>query len=362
MLIRPPQTIDDTIIDLKEYNIAKARRKLMFFVDKLEYESGFCKTGKAIQINFSAEISPKNDIMRKFDIGTSNSTGVKSTVYTYNVFFPYTAGDLKSAQLILNNAYSTDEICDFDNKLVSKSELGIYNSMISSNEEKIASLNMNGCLFNMSTVLLPKYYTEEHQKKVENDTYSIIWVNDRIQYEAGDLIDNLTTIEVFDIKTWDTMLPFLMKDIQMKRENKNETNNVNFISDMFLPISESMIFGFSFIYDSVMGIGVRNPKGITDIPMGEFRVKENIAANLNLIKDMVAAEARVIEAQHGKIRLYYTPLLSGDKLLVYYDDYAKDNQPDFNKTKLDKDFSITEQAVDLVHQSTMMYTDDGEEY
>ena len=73
-------------------------------------------------------------------------------------------------------------------------------------------------------------------------------------------------------------------------------------------------------------------------------------------------EAKLIEQKYGSIRMYYVPLMSGDKLDIKYKDYKDENQPDFNKTKIDKGYSVEENLIEDIIDLNNSYTDEGAEF
>lgn len=343
--------------NLEDIGVKRCARKLIFFVDRTEYDMNMVKIGKCIQINISA-FSGSNDISRQFGFDMSNGITVKQAVYTYNCIFPNGAGDLQSVQMILENAYSMDELNDFNERTEMHSDIGIYDQNISTVEGKMAALQMTGKAFNSSTVLPPQFYSDNHQMKEERECYSIIWNQNKLYYEGHELIDPYTSIEIHDLKSWDTMIPMLRQNIMMKSANPKDPNSINFISSLFVPTTEAMLDNYIYIYDSLMGINVKPLVPGKVLPMSEFRIKENLIESLRFLKDIVQAEAKCIEAAHGNIRLYYTPTLSGDKLKVSFLDYEKENQPDFNKSKVDKNYTIREAAVREVNAAAELISED----
>ena len=116
MLITKPYVSPEekTRQDLSACGIERYSRKIIFFVDRTEYEMGICKTGKAIQINLSVETGTISDSLKAFGIITKNSSILKNAVYKYDVFFPNGPMDLQGAILVLQDAYTAEEINDFD--------------------------------------------------------------------------------------------------------------------------------------------------------------------------------------------------------------------------------------------------------
>ena len=337
--------------DLKEIGIRKCSRTLIFFVDKTEYELGIVQTGKAVQINLSAEAGKVNDFMRSVGSLNINSATVKNTVYTYSVYFENGINDFDGTLLMLEDAYSIDQNTDFDESLNFNSTTGIYDKNVSTTEGKMENM-MKSMMFKASEIPLPQYYTNDHQIEKEKEFYSIIWSEEKMVFEGHELIDPYTRIEIRDIKSWDTMIPMLQHEIQMKSARRAESNSINFISDLFLPTTESMLSGiYSFIYDSQLGINVKPLVSGSKIPLGEFRLKENMISQLQHLKDLVLMQAKCIEAEKGNIRLYYVPMAMGDKLDIKFLDYNPDNQPDFNKSKIGKEYTIREEATRIVNDA-----------
>lgn len=343
--------------DLSDIGVKRCLRKLIFFVDKTEFDLGIVKVGKAVQINISAAIGT-NDFSRELGIVSGNSVSVKQSVYTYNCIFPMGMADLQAAQMVLEDAYSMDELNDFNERVDYHSDIGIYDQNVSTVEGKMTSLQLAGQAFRSSTVLPPQYYTDAHQTKEERECYSIIWQSCKLVYEGHELIDPYTTIEIQDLKSWDTMIPMLRQDIMMKSANINEHNGINFISSLFVPTTEAMMNNYIYIYDSLLGINVKPVNPGQPLELSEFRLKENLIAQLRFLKDLVEGEAKCIEAEKGNIRLYYIPNMTGDKLKVSFLDYNKDNQPDFNKSKIGKEYVIKEQAVREVNAANQILSED----
>lgn len=363
MLITKPYVSPDEQLrrDLSDCGITKCSRKIIFFVDKTEYELGTCKTGKAIQINLSVSSGSITDSLKTFGLVTKNSSTVKNCVYKYDVFFANGPYDLQGAVMLLQDAYSIEEVNDFDQRVSYKNDMVKYNRSVCTTEGKMDELAGIKDL-DRNSVPLPKFYNMEHQDLCENEKYSIIWNTSNISYEGHELIDPNTYIEIHDLKTYDTLLTTLIHQIQMKSSNKSDLNTVNMISDCFVVTAESLLNGYSFIYDSEMGINVKTIPGVTSVPYSGFRIKENLVSNLQMLTDFIKMEAKLIEKKYGSIRMYYVPLMSGDKLDIKYKDYKNENQPDFNQTKIDKGYTIEESLVEDIQELNTLYTDEGADF
>ena len=347
--------------DLSECGIIKCSRKIIFFVDRYEFEAGMCKYGKAIQINLSVEAGSVTDTMKSFGLTTRNASAIKNNVYKYDVFFPNGPMDLQSAVLILQDAYTVEEINNFDDRCAYKNDIVKYNKSICSVDgkmEELASIND----IERNQIPFPIYYNQSHQEMHDGERFSIIWSTKALSYEGHELIDANTYLEIHDLKTYDTLMQTLIQQIQMKSSNKSELNSVNMISDCFVLTAETLLNGYTFIYDSQMGINVKSIPGVTSVPYSDFRLKENLVSNLQLLTNFVKQEAQLIEKKYGSIRLYYMPLMSGDKLEIKYKDYRNETQPDFNKTKIDKGYSIEESLVDDIQELQNSYTNEGMEF
>ena len=364
LITRPYVSPEDKLKeDLKECGIDKYSRKIIFFVDKAEMDLGICKTGKAIQINLSVETGNISDGMKSFGLTTRNASIIKNAVYKYDVFFPNGPLDLKSAVLILQDAYTVEEINDFDTRLGYLNEMVKYNKSICSIDGKMEELAASTSFdFDRNNLPLPIYYNEKHQRMNEGESFSIIWLPNSFSYEGHELIDANTFIEIHDLKTYDTMMKTLLQEIQMKSADKSDINSVNVISDCFQISAESLLNGYSFIYDSQLGMGVKTIPGVTTVPYSNYRIKEMMASKLQQLTDSIRQEANLIERKYGSIRMYYVPLMSGDKLDIVYKDFKEDNQPDFNKTRIDKGYSIEEKMVEEIVAMNNAYTDEGSDF
>lgn len=363
MLITKPYVSPEekTRQDLSACGIEKYSRKIIFFVDRTEYEMGICKTGKAIQINLSVETGTISDSLKAFGIITKNSSILKNAVYKYDVFFPNGPMDLQGAFLVLQDAYTAEEINDFDERVAYINDATKYNKSICSIDGKMEALATIKDI-DRNKIPLPLYYNMDHQNMNEGESYSIIWTTESLTYEGHQLIDANTYLEIHDLKTYDTMMKTLIQQIQMKSSNKSDLNSVNVISDCFVMTAESILNGYSFIYDSQMGIGVKTIPGVTSVPYSDFRLKENLVSNLQQLTDFVKMEAKLIEKKYGSIRMYYVPLMSGDKLDIKYKDYKDENQPDFNKTKIDKGYSVEENLIEDIIDLNNRYTEEGADF
>lgn len=363
MLITKPYVSPEEKLrqDLTECGISKCSRKIIFFVDKTEYELGSCKFGKAIQINLSVETGNISDGAQTFGIITKNSSTIKNCVYKYDVFFPTGPYDLQGAVLLLQDAYTIEEVNDFDQRISYKNDMVKYNRAVCSIEGKMEELAAIRDI-DRNSIPFPLYYNMSHQEYCEKEKLSIIWTEHSMSYEGHELIDPQTYIEIHDIKTYDTLLTTLIHQIQQKSSNKSDLNTVNMISDCFVVTAETLLNGYSFIYDTQMGINVKSIPGVTSVPYGGFRIKENLVSNLQMLTDFIKMEAKLIEKKYGSIRMYYVPLMSGDKLDIKYKDYKDENQPDFNQTKIDKGYTIEESLVDDIQELNNLYTDEGADF
>lgn len=331
--------------DLTRYGIEKAYRQLYIFIDKNDYINNTLTMGKAIQINLAAQVGINDEVRNRIlGISKSNSTMIISSVYYYDVVFtPQGIDDLLGANFTLNNAHATEIVNDFDKNVINRFDLSLYNRLVSvsGNVEESMGILSNSFL-SETHICNPKYYSYNHQYNETKDLVSLIWNEYTLVFEGDDLIDSRTGIEVYDLSTWDTMVPALKQQID-DLGSLPSTNTASIISGMFAPTVESVIDHFVYIYDTEKGIGVQSVPGKTKVPLSDYRIKQSVVNDLDYIKDQLMMEAKRIEKEHGSIRLYYVPKISGDKIEVNFKDYNKDSVvPGFNNLKVDKSYSAEE--------------------
>ena len=164
MLITKPYVSPEekTRQDLSACGIERYSRKIIFFVDRTEYEMGICKTGKAIQINLSVETGTISDSLKAFGITTKNSSILKNAVYKYDVFFPNGPMDLQSAILVLQDAYTAEEVNDFDERVAYINDAVKYNKSICSIDGKMEALATIKDI-DRNKIPIPLYYNMDHQ-------------------------------------------------------------------------------------------------------------------------------------------------------------------------------------------------------
>lgn len=359
MLIRNTYT-DPTINNdlFNDFNIKKNTRKILLFIDRDEYNTKSVKFGKAIQINTAVQTEIVDDAYFTIGLRTKNNATIKNNVYFYSVIFDSVLGmsDIKKATFILNDAYSTENIEDYDTKVTSRPFVGIYDKEFSSDSSRVEQVSE--MFYNNSSVPLPKYYTSRQQDLQENDQYSINWLDFTIQYEGYELIDNVTSITVYDIKMWDTMNYNINSPHIDSFSNKERSTDM--IGDLFIDSVQPMINGFVFIYDTDDGYCVKKNPMVTDkLPMYEFRQKEQIVDDLQQIITNLDNQAKMIYNTHGPVRIHYAPFMHGDKIEVIFKDYDKNNQPaDYNKANIDKGI-VAKDHMAMLYEEITMLRDDG---
>jgi hypothetical protein len=343
--------------ELGEYGIKEAKRKLMLFIDKNEYNMGILTTGKAVLMNLVAcQDTFDNGIINMINKG--NSTTVKVNMYVFDVVFECGLENIRDAYFTLQNAYSTEITQDWSTMLHERPDIGIYNRDFSTSEaikEKITQDPFRcSCL-----IPLPIYYTALQQRHVTKDIFTIIWLDFIIHYSGGELIDKLTTIEVYDLSTWDSMVPMLKQKIEEAQNLKN--SSANLLNRWFIPATESIIHGYNFIYDTQDGSNITTVPGVTSVPFSKYRDKSILVDDLQYIIDDITISCKKIEKEYGSIRLYFTPFLQGDRLHIYFKDY--NNTPkEFTSTSLDNGYSAQEELTYRVSEYLRdeVLLDDGE--
>jgi hypothetical protein len=346
-------------LELQSVGIEKAYRQLLIFIDKDLYEQGILISGKAILINLAAQIGGKDkDFIHRFALN-NNSTLIKLSVYYFDVIFDPVSGldGLKDAEFTLSNAHSSELINDFNINQVLRPDVSIYNKIMSTTLNEGNKTDLFATNF-VSSVLIPspKYYTEQHQKSKENDVYSIIWNDYIMTFEGNDLVDRFTSIDIYDIKTWETMVPALKSKIDNLDVGVKGTSSTSIVSGMFAPTSESIFDSYVFVYDSQLGTDVKAIPGITKVPLSNYRIKEAMVNDLAWIKDQFNMEAKRIEKEHGSLRIYYTPRMCGDKLEIHFKDYVSPVKG-FDNVKIDKGYSSTDLLSQMIVEEP---GDDGE--
>ncbi len=346
--------------ELQAYNIKKASREILLFVDHQEFLEKRVRYGKAIQINISAQIGMIDSEIFTLGVRTKNNASIKMNVYCYSVLFDHFMGadNIRGAEFLLQNAYSAENIEDFDLKFTSRPYVGIYNKDFSSDQDRVMSVK--DMFFNNSSIPLPIYYTQEQQKRNENDSVTIAWLDYPITYEGHQLIDRNTNMTIHDINAWDSMIDIYFTSMDNIKKLANAENTINIIGDMFVPSVQPILSGFAFIYDTEEKCNIQKIPNRVHIPMVEFRQKSQMYEDLDDIMNNIKYQAHHLEKEHGSVHIYYMPLLFGDKMQIEFKDYLPDNQPDcYQKTSIDKGISAKDYLAREYDEINML-NDDGE--
>jgi hypothetical protein len=356
MLIRPISVNPDRqkFIELEQFGIMKAHRQLMLFIDYDNYKIGNILPGKAILTNIAAQIGMDNDIIHRLG-GSSNSSLIKSSTYYFDMCLsPLGLDDIKSAYFTLADAHSSEIMYDFDTKTIARPDTGIYNKNLSTSSNMTLKCEIFG--MNQMTTFIPnpKYYTERHQRGSETDLFSLIWVDYLVSFDGNDIIDQFTSIDVYDIKTWGSMVPVIKATLDnMGKVSSSPT----FASSLFPTVTESIIDAYAFAYDSEnKDVLVKQIPG-RKIPLTDYRIKENMLNDLNWMIDMIKIECKKIEKKHGSIRVHFAPCLHGDKIEVKFRDY-NEAPFEYQKSSIDKSYTSHDLLSQMVPNA--LIGDDGE--
>ena len=203
MRIRIPAKIGYNASDFKQYSIQDIKRDIILFVDRQAYEMGSVLYGNAIQINISAQTGFLDSEVFSVGVDTRNNATIKMNVYLYSVIFDPVLGikNLLGASFILQNAFSTENIENYDTKTTSRPFICVYDKNFCSDQSRV--MDVRDLFFNTSALPLPIYYTMEHQRREEKEGASIIWFDSPIEYEGQNLIDQYTKVTIMDKAMWD---------------------------------------------------------------------------------------------------------------------------------------------------------------
>jgi hypothetical protein len=346
------------IFDLNRCGIKEASRLILLYIDKDEYFNNTISQAKAIQINIALQIGlyDQDSLLSGFVSEKNNSSLIKLSVYHYTVVLDpiERLKDLRGATFILNHSYSTETINDFNQNVVQRPDFGTYNRELSTNGSMEQFLDdMVSCT---CKIPYPTYYTVHQQEIMEKDIFSIIFNATTISYEGYELIDKNTTIEVYDVSSWDTMVPKLKEEVEKMTTIKNSTANI--IDHLYIPSFDSITHGYSFIYDTELGVNIKSVPGKTVVPYRDSRIKSSITEDLGFILDQIKYTCSQVEKEYGSLRLYYIPFIYGDRLEMHLKDYNI-NPNELQNKAIDREFSTTETLTSMLY-TTARIGDDGE--
>ncbi len=198
--------------DLRPYGITEQFRRLMIFIDPKEYVTGTLFTAKAILISFAMETGIVDEYAKVMGMPHSrNNTRMVLHTYSFDVVLNhYGLDDLKGAIFTLKNAFSTENINNYDMNLVERPEVGFYDVMACTGQYNLLG---DYELYATTKLPQPKYYTIRQQQAREHDIFSISSVIHIQNYEGDELIDDHTDVIVLDNQNYDSRIP----DIRAKR-------------------------------------------------------------------------------------------------------------------------------------------------
>jgi hypothetical protein len=351
---------------LESVGIKEANRKLLLFLDPIEFAENRLTTGRCVQINVASQCGIKNNDLQYGD-NTRNNSLIKINVYMYDVIFtsPLGLNDMRNVVFKLKEAYGVESYNNFDIGIKLQKDICLYNDILSTLEN--SDNNIYNYMNNVTEVPLPKYYTMLHQAKVEHDIVTLPYYDYPQDFTGDELIDHYTEVAWFKLSTWDNLLNILYNKYGFKYNNLEvPTGSSSLISELFPSSALAMIHGYNFIYDSDVpekyAIRSDNKKGIVWTPMYKYRIKDSIVADLTMLTDQFKHMGKLLENKYGSIRMYYTPLFHGDKLDIHFKDYKNNNPAGFGKTNIERGLSINENINALANErlNNMMIGDDGE--
>lgn len=376
LIIQPKSTLILKDPNLEESGIIDTKRFIYLFFDSntiYNYKNnipnppGSVILGKAIQVNMSlVEGGRKNIDVMPWIRGGNNSTYMVINMYTYDTRFDTTIRNIDSAEFTLVNSVACSSTNDYDLKRCITNGISLYAKEFREDEDKKRLFDENDLAPGIPE---PLFYTLRQQENEMGDVYSIQALTSVIVHFGFELIDPDTRISVLDMNIMDTMdiqLRDRMKEIKYMVNSGSTFNDIEMYdstqlsSEMMYSVLESLQSGCTYIYDSDEGLGFAKNK-LSYIPFQKYRMKDEMASNLQRSMDTVELHGKDLERQFGHVRLTFTPSYRGDKLDIYFKDYNPDNQPVIkNKTEIDSGEKINEEITERI--SDYIDNDQEDEY
>lgn len=316
-------------------------RYLFFFIDKQTYDHYknnksrlVVPIGKVIQLNLSVQKGGNNPL-RSSNIFGDSLNEVNISFYKYTGVFHGGIENLDECELMIEEGFRSGNESDMNNKRSVTKDMDLYSTLINEAEQNSHGVQYN--FFNdvdADRVLDPRYYTEKHQMMVSNDIVYVVEENP-YTYTASDLVDDHTTIRVYDIKAWDTMQDRLRDQINdMIDDNKSVIS-----TGLNIASAEVLLNGMTFIYDTQMGVNIKGG----GIPLSKYTPIEKVVSDVKAVKNLFVSKCRDVEEEAGSIRVFYTPTIKGDKMTVTYKDRLDEETGKFGfhqKMSVDRGFTV----------------------
>lgn len=373
-ILNPKSTLLLRDPNLDQSGIIECKRFIYLFFDSNDiYDDkvgnrnppGTVIIGKAIQVNMAlVEGGRENIDIMPWVRGGNNSTYMVINMYTYDTRFDTSIRNINNAEFTLTNSIAASSTNDYDLKRCVTNGISLYSKEFREDENKKSYLSES---FSPS-IPEPLYYTTRQQEAEMDDVYSIQALNTIVVHSGFELVDLWTQVAIMDKSVMDTMnfqLRDRMKEIKYMTNSGSTFHDINMYdttqlsSEMLYGVLESLQSGYIYTYDTDLGRNIsKTTKSM--LPFGKYRMKEEMTANLQRAIDTVEAHAKSLEQQHGHLRIMFTPYYGGDKIDVYFKDYAPNHQPVIKNTstidsgeKINEE--ITERLADLDDEETDDY-------
>lgn len=364
-ILSPKRTFFLTDPNMEQSGIIECKRLIYLFFDTNDIindregliNKGEVIIGKAIQINLAiVEGGSKNIDIMPWVRGSNNSTYMVMNVYTYSTRFETTIKDINGAEFVLENAIVSSSTNEYECGRCITNGITLYSKEFREDPMKKELLSdMTGL---SPEIPEPIYYTMRQQEAECGDVYSLISLPTVVTHLGYELIDDHTQISILDkslMDTFDLQIRDRMKEIKYMLHTKslddiNMYDTTQLSNEMMFNVLESLQSGYLYQYDSQLGRNI-NKTSKSFLPFTKYRIKDEMRSNLERVIDGVEIHAKNLEKEFGNIRLMFTPSYRGDKIDVYFKDYAPDHQPVIkNVTNIDSgnkiDDEITERLAD----------------
>lgn len=374
-----PQSFKYKDPNMEESGIIEMKRFIYLFFDSNDIiddknnilnPAGTTILGKAIQVNMClVEGGRENIDIMPYLRGGRNSTYMVINMYTYDTRFDQSIRNINSAEFTLINSVAASSTNDYDLKRCITNGISLYSKEFRGDENKQYKLSDGDSL--APGIPEPLYYTLRQQESEMNDIYTIQALTSVIVHYGFELIDNETQVAIMDKSLMDTMniqLRDKMKEIKYMVRSGSQFNDINMYdttqlsSEMMYNILESLQSGYIYTYDSDLGRNITTTSK-SFLPFAKYRMKDEMITNMQRAIDTVELHAKDLEKQHGHLRITFTPCYRGDKIDVYFKDYAPDHQPVIkNNSQIDSGEKINEEIDERLRDLDDNSEDDLNEF
>lgn len=312
-----PQNVDDTrrrTLDseiVERAGILDRRRVIHIFHDQ---NISSCKV---IQINISTT-KGSNVLFDQFFMNRNNGTLTFVAVYVYDCTLNLVGKTLKEqfehGRLTLLTAKRIDRETDYDRKTTHGEAAQLFS--------KVYNMYHMSDYVDSRVLVHPYYYTQEHEYCQTNDFNPVGLLEDAnsLSILGSDIMDDVTEIYQQNPDSFVTVRDTLMmadtrilfgEQGGIKSAASDSINEVNYLLGC-----DTLINGGVFVYDSQMGMSFDKPS----ILCKKYMVKEHVGNEMETFMTAIDRQAKLLETNHGSIRMFYAPSLIGSKCRVIFKD------------------------------------------